>query len=323
MIKTVINLVSWILIMKIVFLSGVKFGFEILNQILEEKFDIHTVFSYDETKKTLYSDFASFDTICNKFGIKHVKINNINDPINVQILKSIQPDLILVMGWSQLLKDEILSIPKFGVIGSHPSELPKYRGRAPIPWTILKNLKESALTFFYIEEGIDDGDIIDQQKFKIEENDDATIIYNKIIEIGKIMIIKNLKLIQNNSILRTKQKSSEFVEYWEKRTPKDGLINWNNSSKEIYKLIRATTHPYPGAFSFFNKKKLKIFKAKNLNNKISDPGKIISIDSDGVSIGTRNGVIILQSIEFENDFEKNATLLFSINDIGKILDSGI
>ena len=69
MIKTVINLVSWILIMKIVFLSGVKFGFEILNQILEEKFDIHTVFSYEETKKNLYSDYASFDTICNKFGI--------------------------------------------------------------------------------------------------------------------------------------------------------------------------------------------------------------------------------------------------------------
>ena len=89
--------------MKIVFLSGVKFGFEILNQILEEKFDIHTVFSYEETKKNLYSDYASFDTICNKFGIKHVKVNNINDPINIQILKSIQPDLILVAFHSNYL----------------------------------------------------------------------------------------------------------------------------------------------------------------------------------------------------------------------------
>ena len=72
------------------------------------------------------------------------------------------------MGWSQLLKNDILTIPEFGVIGSHPTQLPKYRGRAPIPWTILKKLKHSALTFFFIEEGIDNGDILDQKIFEID-----------------------------------------------------------------------------------------------------------------------------------------------------------
>ncbi len=303
--------------MKIVFLSGVKFGLEILNYILEKNFDVIHVFSYDESKTKMYSDYVSFDNTCTKFGINNIKVKNINDSQNIEIIKSIKPDLILVMGWSQLLTDEIISIPRYGVIGSHPTELPKYRGRAPIPWTILKNLKESALTFFYIENGIDNGDILDQQNFKISESDDATIIYNKIIDLGKKMIIKNLKLIQTNSSTRTKQDQSKFIEYWEKRIPEDGLIDWTNPSNDIHRLIRATTHPYPGAFTFFDDKKLTIFKSKNINNKISFPGKILSISSDGVYVGTHDGTIILESIQYENDSEKYATSVFSKNDIGK------
>jgi len=305
--------------MKIVFLSGVKFGFEILNEILEEKFDIHTVFSYEDTKKTLYSDYASFDTICNKFAIKHVKVNNINDPINIQILKSIQPDLILVMGWSQLLKNEILSIPKFGVIGSHPTELPKFRGRAPIPWTILKNLKESALTFFYIEEGIDNGDILDQEKFKITDLDDAHSIYEKVTDIGKNMIIRDLKLIQNGNSHRIKQDPTTFIENWPKRTPADGKINWNDTSKSIHTLIRATTHPYPGAFSLFNEKKLKIFHASLQSSDICDPGKILLIKNDGVVVGTGSGTIVLKSVQLEDNMETNPINIFTKNDVGNFL----
>ena len=114
-----------------------------------------------------------------KFNIFHVKVDKINDEKNIEILEKINPDLILVMGWSQLLSLKIIQIPKFGVIGSHPTELPKYRGRAPIPWSIIKGLKESALTFFYIQEGVDDGDILDQSKFDISDNDDASSIYQK------------------------------------------------------------------------------------------------------------------------------------------------
>ncbi|KAF6244004.1 methionyl-tRNA formyltransferase [Nitrosopumilus sp. b1] len=307
--------------MKIVFISGVKFGKELLKELLENDFDVSAVFSYEESKQKIYSDYSSFDDICKKFNIKNIKVNNINDSENVEVIKSINPDLILVMGWSQLLQGNIISIPKFGVIGSHPTELPKYRGRAPIPWTILKNLKESALTFFYIEEGIDNGDILDQMKFKINDTDDATILYNKIINLGKIMIVKNLKLIQNNSAKSIKQDPMKFIENWPKRTPEDGLINWNKTSDEIFRLIRATTHPYPGAYTHYHGKKLKIFKAEVINNNISEPRKILSVTSTGVHVGTKKGVIILQSIQFMNENESNASLFFSQNDVGDYLES--
>ncbi|MEX2060292.1 MAG: formyltransferase family protein, partial [Nitrosopumilaceae archaeon] len=183
--------------MKIVFISGVRFGLDLLRFILDNKWKVSAVFSYADSKKKNYSDYASFDEITRKYKIKHVKVQNINDKENVKELKSINPDLILVMGWSQILKREILTIPRIGIIGSHPTMLPKYRGRAPIPWSIIKGLKESALTFFYMKEGTDDGDILDQRKFKISSNDDATSLYEKITNLGKIMLLKNLQLLQN------------------------------------------------------------------------------------------------------------------------------
>ena len=306
--------------MKIAFISGVLFGYYILEEILNQGFDVKVVFSYEDSKKESYSDYISFDKICEKENINHVKVKNINDSSNIEILKNLQPDIILVMGWSQLLNDEIISIPKIGVIGSHPTELPKFRGRAPIPWTILKDLKESALTFFFIEKGIDDGDIIDQEKFLVDENDDASILYKKIVRIGKKMIVRNLKLLEKNIVKRRKQKPSEFIEYWGKRTPENGLINWEKSCVDINRLIRATTHPYPGAFTYYQNKKLKIFKSEKIENGISEPRKIISILPEGVMVGTGSGCIILKTVQYNSDIEKNATKVFSERDIGNLFE---
>ena len=140
--------------MKIIFISGVKFGYDVLESILENNLKIDTSFSYLPEKKKFYSDYADFENLTKKYDVIHKQIKNINDQENIDLIKKINPDLILVIGWSQLLKKEIIEIPRLGVIGSHPTELPKYRGRAPIPWSILKGLKKSALTFFYIQEGI-------------------------------------------------------------------------------------------------------------------------------------------------------------------------
>ena len=306
--------------MKIAFISGVKFGLDLLSHILEHKWEISVVFSYDDSLKKNYSDYASFDEITSKYKIKHVKVKNINDKANIEELRSINPDIILVMGWSQLLKEEILHIPRIGVIGSHPTMLPKYRGRAPIPWSIIKGLKESALTFFYMKEGIDNGDIVDQRKFEISSDDDATSIYEKISHLGKIMLRENLSLLENGNAKRIKQNEAEFIEYWPKRTPEDGKINWIKTGEEIHTLIRATTHPYPGAFSFFKKSKLKVWKAKYLDETSAEAGKIEAINSEGVKIGTGKGNILLQIVSLDDGEETLAAKVFSKSDIGSILE---
>jgi methionyl-tRNA formyltransferase len=303
--------------MNIAFIGGVKFSHDILSTILKFGWNISVVFTYLDSKKNNYSDFSDFDDLSKKYSFQHVKVDNINDSENIELLKKIKPDLILVMGWSQLLKNDILTIPGFGVIGSHPTQLPKYRGRAPIPWTILKKLKHSALTFFFIEEGIDNGDILDQKIFEIDDDDDATSVYDKITVLGEQMIIDNLNKIKNNTFLRKKQNTDEFIENWPKRTPDDGKIHWNKSSNEIQTLVRATTYPYPGAFTILNGKHIKIWKTIILDESFETPGKIIKIDKNGVQISTINSsILILQASTKE---ECNLDQIFSKNDIGKLL----
>jgi len=286
--------------MKIIFIGGVEYSLELLKTILENGWEISLVFSYDESKKIFYSDFASFDEITNQYKIKNVKVKNINDKSNLELIKKIKPDLILVMGWSQIIKNEILSIPKICTIGSHPTELPKYRGRAPLPWTILKNLPESALTFFYVDEDIDHGDILDQRRFQISKNDDVSDLYKKMVNIGKIMIHENLLLIRDGIQKRITQDESKFLEYWPKRTPKDGRINWNEKNETIHNLIRATTKPYPGAFCYFKKSELIIWKSQLSNTVCNVPGKIISIDTKGCIIGTGFGTLKIKKFSTKN-----------------------
>jgi len=300
--------------MKIIFIGGVKFSHELLSAILSNGWDVSIVFSYEDSKEKYYSDIASFANLTKRYGIKHVQVDNINDSENIKILQEINPDLILVMGWSQLLTNEIIKIPKLGVIGSHPTELPKYRGRAPLPWTIIKNLKESALTFFYIDEGIDDGDILDQRKFDISKKDDATSIYKKMTNLGKEMLLDNLLILKDGKGIRKKQNQNEFIENWPKRTMEDGKINWNDSAEEIHNLVRATTHPYPGAFTKFKNQKLIIWKSEFLNNTNSNPGIIKEINNDNILVGTGKGILKILKISYQDGNELNK--IFSTSDIG-------
>ena len=305
--------------MKIIFISGVKFGYDVLESILENNWKIDTSFSYLPEKKKFYSDYADFENLTKKYDVIHKQINNINDQENIDLIKKINPDLILVIGWSQLLKKEIIEIPRLGVIGSHPTELPKYRGRAPIPWSILKGLKKSALTFFYIQEGIDDGDIVTQKQFEITDVDDATSVYEKITVLGKKMLSEILPLLESNKITSKKQNSELFIENWPKRTPLDGKINWLKSAKEIHNLIRATTFPYPGAYTFFKNKKLIIWKSTLDVSLIQEPGKIM-IEKNQVKIGTCNGSVFLDIVSYDYNENKKGIDIFSFSDNGMKLE---
>lgn len=305
--------------MKIIFISGVKFGYDILSHLIENNWKISAVFSYSEDVRKNYSDSISFKSITQKNKIEYFEVNNINDEENIQIIKKFYPDLILVMGWSQILKDVMLKIPSIGIIGSHPTELPKYRGRSPIPWTIIKNLKESALTFFWIEHGVDNGDILYQEKFSISDSDDAQSIYEKITIIGKNMIIKSLLDISQGKLVHLKQNNSKFLEYWEKRTPDDGKIDWEKSSNEIHTLIRAVTYPYPGAFTDYLGQKLIVWKSDNIENNLNEPGKILQIEKDGVLIGTGKNSILIREISYAQYDKVNPQQIFTNNDVGMIL----
>jgi methionyl-tRNA formyltransferase len=302
--------------LKILFVSGVKFGHDLLSYVLEKDWEISAIISYSSDLKKNHSDYVNFDPLARKYGIINKKVQKINEEKNIEFIKKLNPDLILVMGWSQLLNNDIIKIPKIGIIGSHPTELPKYRGRAPIPWTIIKELKNSALTFFYIQEGVDNGDIVDQKIFEVKKSDDASMIYNKITELGKEMLEKNLSLLQLGQVIGKKQNEDEFIENWPKRNTSDGEINWNSNAQEIDRLIRATTFPYPGAYTFFKNKKIIIWKSSFKESENFESGKIMSVVDGIPTIGTKKGTILFEKISIENETNESDKNIFSSSDIG-------
>ena len=136
-----------------------------------------------------------------------------------------------------------------GILGVHPALLPQNRGRHPLIWAKVLGLKQSGLTFFFIDEGADSGPILSQAKFRITEEDDALTIYNKIKNLAKIQIADFLpKLILNT--FQSKIQDHNQANYWRKRKESDGMIDWRMHPNSILNLIQALTRPYPGALFF-------------------------------------------------------------------------
>lgn len=283
--------------MKVVFIGSLEFSWFVLKEILEKNLaDIIGVFNVDHKYSKSISDYRNQLDLAKKYKLPHHFFHNINDEETVGAIRKLQPDLILVFGLSQIIQKELLDIPKMGLLGTHPSLLPKNRGRASIPWSIINGLKKSGLTFFYLVEDADGGDIVDQMEWSITSEDDASSIYKKMIDVGIMMIDETLPLIASGKEKRVKQTKSG--NWWPGRKPEDGKIDWNQSYMGIDRLIRATTKPYPGAFTKYDEKNLIIWKCKPQKDasKIKN-GTVIKKNKSGLLIKAKGGAILATVFE--------------------------
>ncbi len=245
--------------MNIIWLSANLLGYELLKEAIKvKKASINYLITLSKDSKTIMYDSVENEK-WHELGIEVIEVNKINE--EDKIIRKLKPDLIIMSGWRQIIDKNILDIPKKGFIGFHPTLLPKGRGPAPIINSILNEFKESGLTMYYVSEGLDDGDIIAQEKFIIENDDYAEDVYNKVIEAGKKLIREQLPLLIEGKAKRISQNEEEAT-IFEKRTIKDNEINLEKEDiNEIYKKIRALSKPYRGAFIKKNNKKLIIWKA--------------------------------------------------------------
>ena len=168
--------------MRIFFIGTVEFSLRALEKLIQLNADIVGVAT--KSHSTFNSDYASLAGPCASRGIECREISNINDTDVVAWVKELKPDYIFCFGWSQLLKKEILDIPSIGTIGYHPARLPANRGRHPLIWTLFLGLCETASTFFFMDEGPDSGDILSQKQIRIDDNDDAASLYDKVSSSG-------------------------------------------------------------------------------------------------------------------------------------------
>lgn len=210
---------------------------------------------------------------------------DINHPLWVNRIRELAPDVIFSFYYRTLLSDDILQLPSFGAFNLHGSLLPRYRGRAPVNWVLVNGETQTGVTLHKMVSRADAGDIVAQSVVAIDEEDTALTLHGKCRTAAAALLAQQLPLIRSREITLTRQDESR-ASYFGRRTAADGLIDWHKSAREINNLIRAVTEPYPGAFTFLGERKVTIWHARVVKDKIGgEPGAIISTSPLVVSCG--------------------------------------
>lgn len=223
-------------------------------------------------------------------------------------VRGLNPDVLVVVAYGKILPKEILEIPKYGAINVHGSLLPKYRGAAPIQWSVLNGDKETGVSTMYMDIGMDTGDMILTEKVEIGEDETTGELWNRLSKIGANLLVETLKQIENGTAPRIPQ-SDDFTlaPMLDKEMSK---IDWQNKSAlEIKNLVRGL-NPIMGTYSFLDGKKFKFWKVEILLSQpeyeSQDNGTIIKSDSkDGLYIKAKDGIIKVLEIQAENAKKMN------------------
>ena len=251
--------------MRIVFVGTVEGSKYAFQAVVRAGFVPVLVITLPKMAAHRHSDFVDLTVDAECAGSTVFYATDVNALDTLEAIKSAKPDFCMVFGWSQICHKPFRSIARVGNIGFHPSALPKLRGRAVIPWTILLNLKETGSTIFWLDDAVDSGPILLQKVFPVSPGETARSLYLKHRSMLTSMVPEALTLLQSDAppqIYQDHQKAT----YCAKRTLEDGLIDWRLPASEILKLIRAVGDPYPGAFTYQKEKILFIDEAMILPN---------------------------------------------------------
>ena len=260
---------------KILLIANERVGYKTVQRVIEEGYSVQAVFTSHSKRKHKIADYVDFSPLEKEY--KNIPFHYILDPKEPFVIEEIQsynPDLVLVISWSQMLPREIVDFPRLGTVGVHYSLLPERRGGAPLVWAIIDGLEKTGLTLFYYDEGVDTGDIIDQVELEITFHDTVKSMLEKIEIALPPLVEKNLDAILEGTNQRIKQDESN-ASYTKTRTPKDGEIDWSLPREQIYNLIRAQTLPYPCAFSKVIDKNGRSYKLVIPNARLEEDKLII------------------------------------------------
>lgn len=218
-------------------------------------------------------------------------------------LEDTKMDFMLVAGWYHMVPRKIRELASRGAAGIHASLLPKYRGGAPLVWALINGEEKTGVSLFYLEDGVDKGGILAQKTISIKKEDTIKTLYDKVNEESISIVGETLPKIISGEIISTAQ-NEDGATHYPQRSPKDGLIDWNDSPEQIYNWVRAQTRPYPGAFTYLGDDKIKIWSVdikspeEELSREIS-PGTIFNSE-DKTYVKCSDGFISLTDYEVED-----------------------
>ena len=277
--------------MKIVFLGAVEGSRIALDALIKAGLPPGLVITLPPEMAGRHSDYADLSTVAKLADSTVLFAQNINAPDVIDAMRRVEPDLCLIIGWSQICKAEFRAIARYGNIGFHPAPLPRFRGRAVIPWTILQGEATSGSTLFWLDEGTDSGPILLQTLFPVASDETARSLYSKQVANLAAMLPQAVRLVQSGSAPSIPQDQT-MASYCARRTPDDGIIDWHEAAPSILRFIRAVGEPYPGAFTFCEGEKLFIDQAvlfPDSHRFIGLPGQIQSHTASGFTVRCGDG----------------------------------
>ncbi|HSR54426.1 MAG TPA: formyltransferase family protein [Acidobacteriota bacterium] len=246
-----------------------------MEEIYQASGRLHLALTLPDEKARKKSGRVYLDDFCRRRGIPLFKYPNINDPDAVETIRANEIDWLFIIGWSQIARKPVLDAVKRGAIGMHPTLLPRGRGRAAIPWAIIKGLEETGVTMFQLDEGVDSGPILAQERLPLSADETATRLYRRVAQAHRNLIGRAWPRLIDDSLSPQPQDDAEAT-YWEGRRPQDGRIDEDMVVAQADRLIRATTRPYPGAFIDAAGKRFRIWQSQAA----SDPERTTRIQVD-------------------------------------------
>ena len=283
--------------MNIVFMGTPDFAVESLKELIKKHNVLAVISQPDKPKgrgKKLVNTPVKQFALDN--GIEKIyQPEKIKDEEFIKQLESLNADLFVVVAYGQILSEKVLNIPKYGCINVHGSLLPKYRGAAPIQWSIINGEEKTGVTIMYMEKGLDSGDMILKEEIDIEEKENYKTLHDKMSVVGARALIKAIELIETGKVDAQKQEHSQAT-YAPMITKEMGHINWDNRSKDIINLIRGI-NPIPMAYTIYKDEVFKVSEAEEVLGYDGKIGEIVSIEKDGFVVKTKDTSVIIKEMQ--------------------------
>lgn len=301
--------------MKIVFMGTPDFSVPALEKIAEKHEVAAVVTQQDRPKGRGHKmQFTPVKEKAVELGIPVYQPQKVRETEFVDILREINPDVIVVIAFGQILSKEILDLPKYGCINVHASLLPKYRGAAPIQWAVIDGEEESGVTTMYMAEGLDTGDIIDTAVLTLDEKETGGSLFDKLSIQGGELILETLEKLKNGTAIRTPQQD-ELSTYAGKITKELGHIDFGKSAVEIERLIRGL-NPWPSAFTYMDGKMMKIWDATVVDEESGkEPGTILEKAKGLIKVATGKGSLCINELQLEGKKRMTAQAFLNGYDI--------
>lgn len=287
--------------MRVIFMGTPDFAVPTLQAVIDAGHEVAAVFTQPDKAKGR-GKAVVYTPVKEKALEYHIPVYQpvkVRDPEVIEQIRQMNPDVIVVVAFGQLLPKTLLDIPPYGCINVHASLLPKYRGAAPIQWAVINGEKISGVTTMYMAEGLDTGDMILKEEVMLDEKETGGSLHDKLSVIGAALLVKTLNMLKEGTAVREKQDDSLKGQYAKMLDKHMGAIDFNEPAEKIERLIRGL-NPWPSAYTKLNGKTCKFWLA-DVDSSDYDGvcGEVVRVTKNDFVIKTGQGGLIVKELQLE------------------------